>query len=291
MPDSRVLVTGASGHVGGRLLEALREQGRPVRALSRDPSRLNGDGIEVAEGDVLDPDALAAALSGIGVAYYLIHSLGGDDYAATDREAATAFASAAAEAGIDRIVYLSGIGRGDLSPHLASRQEVGRILREGPVTTIELRASIVIGAGSASFEGLRALVDLFPVVLVPDWARTPSQPIAVDDVVAYLLEAAGIAADGAAVYEVGGRDRVPYTAILEEYARSSGKTRVISTVPAPAATAALATATKAVQPARLRLLSDLLDSLRIDTSVQDEAAREAFAVEPRGLVESIAGAT
>jgi uncharacterized protein YbjT (DUF2867 family) len=285
----RVLLTGATGYVGGKLLGALLERDVPVRALTRDPSRLEPRaGLEVVAGDVLDRHSLAPAFDAVEVAYYLVHSLGSPDYDETDRDAARTFAAAALAAGVGRIVYLGGIGHGELSPHLASRQEVGKILRESGVPTVELRASIVIGTGSVSFDAFTTLVDTLPLTVLPDWARTPSQPIAVDDVVAYLLEAAEIDLDGAEIFEVGGADEVPYSAILEEYARQSGATRAIATVPAPAALSALATALKPLQPERARILSDLFDSLRIDTSVQDDRARERFSVQPRGLADAIA---
>jgi uncharacterized protein YbjT (DUF2867 family) len=284
-----ILLTGATGYVGGKLLAALLERDVPVRALTRDPSRLAARaGLEVVAGDVLDRDSLAPAFDGVQVAYYLVHSLGSQDYDETDREAARTFSAAALAAGVSRIVYLGGIGHGELSPHLASRQEVGKILRESGVPTVELRASIVIGTGSVSFDAFTTLVDTLPLTVLPDWARTPSQPIAVDDVVDYLIEAAEIDLDGAEIFEVGGADEVPYSAIVEEYARQSGATRAIATVPAPAALSALATALKPLQPERARIISDLFDSLRIDTSVRDDRARACFSVRPRGLADAIA---
>jgi uncharacterized protein YbjT (DUF2867 family) len=269
-----IFLTGATGYVGGRLLDALLERGTHVRALTRDASRLRRSGLEVVEGDVRDD--LTEALAGVDVAYYLVHSLGEEDFGSADREAALAFAASALDAGLRRIVYLGGLGRGELSPHLASRQEVGRLLRDSGVPTIELRASVVIGEGSASFDTFRTLARL-PVAVLPDWVETPSQPIAVDDVVAYLLEAADVAVDGSAVFEIGGADVVPYRAILEAAGGAS------LTVPAPGVVADLATLLKPLQPARARVVSDLLDSLRVDTSVHDDAARQVFAVQPRGL--------
>jgi uncharacterized protein YbjT (DUF2867 family) len=284
-----VLLTGATGYVGGKLLDALLDRNVPVRALTRDVSRLAARaGLEVAAGNVSDAASLAGAFDGVGVAYYLVHSLGAENYAETDRDAARTFGAAALAAGVERIVYLGGIGHGELSPHLESRQEVGKILRESGVPTVELRASIVIGAGSVSFDAFTTLVDTLPLTVLPDWARTPSQPIAVDDVVAYLLEAAKLELDGSEVFEIGGSDRVPYTAILEEYARQSGAPRAIATVPAPGALSTVATALKPLQPERARIVSDLFDSLRIDTSVQDDRANDRFTVRPRGLTDAIA---
>jgi uncharacterized protein YbjT (DUF2867 family) len=267
-------VTGGTGYVGGRLLDALAAKGVEVRALTRDASRLDRDGVEVVEGDVRGD--LTAGLADVDVAYYLVHSLGTQDFGTADRDAADAFAASARAAGVGRIVYLGGLGRGDLSPHLASRQEVGRILRESGVPTIELRASVVIGDGSVSFDTFTTLAAL-PVSVLPDWIDTPSQPIAIDDVVRYLVEAAEVDVDGSAVYEIGGADVVPYRAVLE----AVGGTAI--TLPAPGIVADIATALKPVQPERARVVSDLLDSLRVDTSVHDDAALRAFSVRPLGL--------
>jgi uncharacterized protein YbjT (DUF2867 family) len=267
-------VTGGTGYVGGRLLDALAAKGVEVRALTRDASRLDRDGVEVVEGDVRGD--LTAGLADVDVAYYLVHSLGTQDFGTADRDAADAFAASARAAGVGRIVYLGGLGRGDLSPHLASRQEVGRILRESGVPTIELRASVVIGDGSVSFDTFTTLAAL-PVSVLPDWIDTPSQPIAIDDVVRYLVEAAEVDVDGSAVYEIGGADVVPYRAVLE----AVGGTAI--TLPAPGIVADIATALKPVQPERARVVSDLLDSLRVDTSVHDDAALRAFSVRPVGL--------
>ena len=278
-----IFLTGATGYVGGRLLDALLEDGRDVRALTRDASALRRDGVDVREGDVRDEAALAEALAGVRVAYYLVHSLGDADFGAADREAAQSFASAAGAAGVGRIVYLGGLGRGELSPHLASRQEVGRILRESAVQTIELRASVVIGEGSVSFDTFTTLAQL-PLAVLPDWVDTPSQPIAIDDVVAYLVEAADVDAAGSAVFEIGGADVVPYRAILDAVGGAA------LTVPAPGLVADLATALKPLQPERARVVSDLLDSLRIDTTVQDDAALRVFSVRPRGLAEAVRSA-
>jgi uncharacterized protein YbjT (DUF2867 family) len=284
-----ILVTGASGFVGGRLVPALVDRGERVRALSRHPETLDlPDGVAAVAGDVLDPASLAAALEGVGAAYYLVHSLGSATFGETDREAAETFASCSREAGVEQIVYLGGLGRGELSPHLESRHEVGRILRRSGVPTIEFRASIVIGGGSASYDALRALVDLLPVTVLPDWARNPSQPIGIDDLVRYLVAALDADVETSQVVEIGGADRVPYTAILEEYARQSGKLRAIATVPAPAAVAAVAKALQPLQPDRVQVVTDLFDSLRVDTSVHDPEPAERLGVDPRGLVEAIA---
>jgi uncharacterized protein YbjT (DUF2867 family) len=284
MPRRTTFVTGATGFVGGRLIDALLERGDEVLALTRDASRLSPrEGVEVVEGDVGDVDLLSGALRRAQVAYYLVHSLGTDDFAARDRQAALSFAAAAERADVERIVYLSGLGRGSLSPHLASRQEVGLVLRQSTVTTVELRASVVVGHGSVSFDTFEALAEL-PLAVLPDWVENLSQPIAVDDVVAYLLEAADIELDGDAVFEIGGRDVVPYREILGALGGTA------ATVPTPGLVADVARYLKSVQPERMRVVTDLLDSLRVETTVQDDAALSTFAVRPRGLADAIAAA-
>jgi len=286
-----VLLTGATGYVGGRLGRVLQEEGVPVRCLARRPEHLAtrvGEGTEVVKGDVLDAASLGPALEGVGVAYYLVHSMGSDDgFEEQDRRAATIFGRAAREAGVERIVYLGGLGRGpDLSPHLESRQEVGRILRESGVPTIELRASIVIGSGSLSFEMVRALVERLPVMLTPRWTRSLSQPIAIEDVIAYLRAALDLEIDGSRVFEIGGADRVSYRDILREFARQRGLRRLI--VPVPVLTPGLSSLWLAlVTPLLARVGRKLVDSVRNDTVVEDDSALSAFPVRPRGLEESI----
>jgi len=192
--QNMILLTGATGYVGGRLLAELEKAGYAVRCLSRHPETLRprvAPSTEVVRGDVSDPPSLQQALRGVDTAYYLIHSMAADDdFEQRDRSAAAHFAEAARRAGVRRIIYLGGLGVGpDLSTHLASRQEVGEILRHSGVPTLELRASIIIGSGSLSFEMIRALVDRLPFMIIPKWVRVKAQPIAIEDVIAYLLHA------------------------------------------------------------------------------------------------------
>jgi len=187
-----VLLTGATGYVGGRLLKALEQTPRRVRCLARRPDYLRpkvARSTEVVGGDLLDPATLDAAMKDVSTAYYLVHSMGAKgDFDEVERRSADNFARAAHAAGVKRIIYLGGLGEGgQLSRHLASRQQVGRILRESGVPTIEFRASIIIGSGSLSFEMIRALVDKLPVMITPRWVRMRAQPIAIEDVVAYLM--------------------------------------------------------------------------------------------------------
>ena len=292
--SERVLLTGATGYVGGRLLHALEAGGRPVRCLARRPDHLRprvGAATEVVAGDVTDARSLAPALEGVGAAYYLVHSMAAtDDYAERDRQAAAVFAGAARAAGVRRIVYLGGLGRGvDLSEHLASRQEVGRILRDSGVPTLELRASIVIGSGSLSFEMIRALVEKLPVMVTPRWVGVPTQPIAIEDVIAYLLKALDLRQAGSAVFEIGGADRVSYADIMHEYARQRGLRRWM--IPVPLLTPKLSSLWLGlVTPIYARVGRQLIESLRNPTVVHDDAAQRAFAVRPRGFREAIARA-
>ena len=222
------------------------------------------------------------------IAYYLVHSMDASrSFEALDRRAATNFATAAAEAGVRHIVYLSGLGSGaDLSAHLASRHEVGDILRSSGVVTTELRASIVIGAGSASFETVRAVVERLPAIPAPKWVDTAAQPIAIDDVIDYLLTVLIPEPTRSAVFEIGGGDRVTYAEVMREYARQRKLRRRV--LPMPVRTArAWRLFLGMLTPTHGRVAATMLDSLRNETVVSDPAAREAFAVKPRGLPEAI----
>src|SRR3954451_20601849 len=230
----RVLLAGGTGYVGGRLLQALVDRRVDVRCLARRPEAIPARrGLEVVAGDALDADSVRRALDGVDVAYYLIHAMGStDSFERLDREAATIFAEAARDAGVGRIVYLGGLGEGsDLSPHLASRQEVGRLLASTGVQTIEFRASIVIGSGSLSFELVRALTERLPVMVTPRWVRTRTQPVAIEDMIAYLLAALDLDAGDSEVFEVGGAEAATYADLMREYARQRGLRRLLIRVP------------------------------------------------------------
>ena len=286
-----LLLTGASGYVGGRLLTRLEEAGRRVRCMSRRPDQLaarTAPSTEVVRGDVTEPASLVNALEGVEVAYYLVHSMSGDaDYRTADREGAAAFGAAALAAGVRRIVYLGGLGHGeDLSGHLASRQEVGATLAASGVPTIELRASIVIGSGSTSFEMIRALVDRLPVMVTPRWVGTRTQPIAVEDVVGYLLLAADLDIEGSRVIEIGGPDRVSYGQLMREYARQRGLRRTMISV--PVLTPRLSSLWLGlVTPVYARVGRELVEGLRNETVVRDPSALSLFPIRPRGVRESI----
>ena len=290
-----ILLTGATGYVGGRLLTQLASREHRVRSLARNPDHLLHRvpaGVEVVAGDVTDRGSLDAAFTGIDAAYYLVHSMGeASGFEDREREGAANFAAAAGAAGVRRIVYLGGLGdeRAGLSPHLRSRQEVGRILRESGVPTIELRASIVIGSGSVSFEMIRALTEHLPVMITPRWVSVLAQPIAIQDLIAYLLEAIEVPLDGSLVVEVGGADRLSYLALMQEYARQRGLKRLIIRV--PLLTPRLSSLWLGlVTPLYARVGRKLIESIRHPTVVTTDTARRLFSVRPVGAAEAIRAA-
>src|SRR3990170_4342259 len=282
-----ILLTGASGYVGGRLLAALEAAGHRVRCLARHPEFLQSrvaSTTQVVKGDVLDPESLAAALDGVDTAYYLVHAMGsGNTFEEEESRAAGNFADAARAAGVRRIVYLGGLGSGSrLSPHLASRQETGRILRESGVPTVEFRASIIIGSGSLSFEMIRALVDRLPVMITPRWVRIKSQPISIEDVIAYLLAALDVSLEDSVVLEIGGEDVVSYRDIMREYARQRGLKRIM--IPVPVLTPGLSSLWLGlVTPVYARIGRKLIDSIPHETVVKDDRALQMFKIRPRGI--------
>ncbi len=295
--DARlVLLTGATGYVGGRLLSALRDAGERVRCVARRPEFLGHKvdaRTEIVQGDLLDPPSLDAAMRGVDVAYYLVHSMGtaGDAFEETDRRAAASFGAAARAAGVQRIIYLGGLGAPtpELSPHLRSRHEVGDVLRASGVPVIELRASIVIGSGSLSFEMVRALVERLPVMITPRWVAVPAQPIAISDVLAYLMEARDLPGRESATYEIGGADQVSYGDLMHEYARQRGLRRLM--IPVPFLTPRLSSLWLGlVTPVYARVGRKLIDSIRHETVVRDDAASRVFRVRPRGIRDAIGSA-
>lgn len=283
-----LLLTGAAGYVGRRLLRSLEAHGRRVRCLVRRPEALRetAPATEVVVGDLLDEGSLHAALDGVTHAYYLVHSMSTEgEFAERDRQASRAFGSACRKAGVRRIVYLGGLGRGDhLSEHLSSRQEVGTILRSSGVPVVELRAAVIVGAGSLSFELVRGLVDKLPVLVTPTWVRTPTQPIAIDDVVAYLEEALEV--EPAGIYEIGGADRLSYDGLLRGYARARGLRRLL--IPVPLLSPALSALwLSLVCPRQARVGRALIDGVRNETVVTDPAAERVFRRRPTGIDEAL----
>jgi uncharacterized protein YbjT (DUF2867 family) len=288
----RILLTGATGYVGGRLLHALLERGVDVRCFARRPEAIPPQpGLEVVAGDALDAVAVRRALESIDIAYYLIHAMGApESFEQLDRRAAATFAAAARDAGVRRIVYLGGLGEGpDLSPHLASRQEVGRLLASTGIETIELRASIVIGSGSLSYELVRALTERLPVMITPRWVETRAQPIAIEDMIAYLLAALDLDARGSEVFEVGGAEVATYGDLMREYARQRGLRRLLIRV--PVLTPRLSSLWLGlVTPVYARVGRKLIESLPHETVVRNPSALERFPIRPRGYREAIARA-
>ncbi len=292
MGIARILLTGATGYVGGRLLTRLEDAGRSVRCLARRPEALQGrvgEGTEVVQGDVLTPATLPSAFEDIDTAYYLVHALGSTgDFEAQDRAAAAHFAEAARVAGVRRIIYLGGLGNPEeaLSQHLRSRQETGAVLREHHPEVLEFRASIVLGSGSLSFEMLRALVERLPVMICPRWVRVLAQPIAVEDLLTYLMEAAELPDGPSHIFEIGGPDRVSYGQLMQEYARQRGLKRWM--IPVPGLTPHLSSLWLGlVTPLYARVGRKLVESLRNPTLVSNDMALQTFALRPRGVVEAM----
>ncbi len=289
-----ILLTGASGYIGGRLLRTLHERGERVRAIARRPDELRGRvpaDVEVAGGDVLDANTLPGAFEGVDTAYYLIHAMASrHDFESEERIGAENFARAAKTAGIRRIIFLGGLGSEGLSKHLASRQDVGRILRDSGVTTLEFRASIILGSGSLSFELVRALVERLPVMIAPRWASQLTQPIAIEDMIDYL--AAGLDAElpASRTVEVGGTDRVSYLDLMREYAKQRSLGRRF--IPVPVLTPWLSSKWLGlVTPVYARVGRKLIDSLRNETIVSTPGAATLFPkIKPRGFREAIARA-
>lgn len=290
-----VLLTGASGYVGGRLLKSLENRGYRLRCLARRPAVLQakaGPSTEVVAGDVFDRRSLELALCDVDVAYYLIHSMGSaGSFEQADRQAARNFGEAAKAAGVSRILYLGGLGNTEeaLSAHLRSRHEVGDVLRESGVPVLELRASIIIGSGSLSFEMIRSLVERLPLMITPKWVRVPAQPIAIDDVLQYLVAALQLPVSQYRIYEIGGADQVSYADIMLAYARQRGiHLRMISV---PVLTPYVSSLWLGlVTPLYARVGSKLIESIIHSTVVRDAAALESFAIRPMGIEAAIRSA-
>ncbi|HEX5043705.1 MAG TPA: SDR family oxidoreductase [Candidatus Polarisedimenticolaceae bacterium] len=290
-----ILLTGATGYVGGRLLPLLVADGWRVRCLARQPEHLSPRvpaGVEVVQGDLLDAASLSAAMQGVEAGFYLVHSMSATgDFETQDRLAAENFAAAAHAAGVQRLIYLGGLGEDepDLSAHLRSRHEVGVRLRAHDVPVIEFRASIIIGSGSLSFEMIRALVERLPVMVTPRWVQVTAQPIAIGDVLTYLRAALSLELDGSIVVEIGGPDQVSYRELMREYARQRGLRRWM--IPVPLLTPRLSSLWLGlVTPLYARVGRKLVDSLRHPTVVRDDSAQRLFPIRPVGVQEAIARA-
>ena len=289
----RALVTGATGFVGGKLTEALSRRGAAVRCLVRDRSRaseLEHAGHELHEDDVLDPESLKGAALGVDVAYYLIHSMGrgGDGgFVRRERSAARAFASMAREAGVERVVYLGGLGEQPSSEHLRSRHETAEILgREGPPLTY-FRAAMVVGAGSDSYRTLRHLVERLPAMIAPAWLETATQPIGVEDVIAYLSEAPDVAASTGREVQIGGPDVLTYGEMLDRMAGALGR-RPAPRIPVPFITPRLSSLwIGLVTPVDAAVARPLVEGLSTETVVTDPSGAALFDVEPAPFDETL----
>jgi len=289
-PARRIAIAGASGYVGRLLVDRLAEAGHKVLALARHVGTLRtSERITAASVDVADPEATARVLAGIDVAYYLVHAMaGGAGFEGRDRELAASFGRAARSAGVGRIVYLGALGRGDLSAHLVSRQEVGEVLAASGVPVVELRAAVILGAGSISYEMLRSLTERLPIMVCPRWITTRLQPLAERDLLAYL---AGSIVAPAGVYEIGTPDVTDYGSMMRCYAEARGlRPRRIFTVPfvTPSLSARWV---DLVSPVDRRISHALIQSLVNEVVVHDpERTFAAFGITPLSVREAVRGA-
>ena len=290
--DSLILLTGATGYVGGRLLKQLEQAGHHIRCMARHPENLSSkidSKTEVVQGDVLDKASLEEAMQGVKIAYYLVHSMGSKtSFETADRLAAQNFGEMAKASGVERIIYLGGLGNQDepLSPHLKSRQEVGQILRESGVRVLEFRASIVIGSGSLSFEMIRALVERLPIMITPRWVSSPAQPIAIKDLTAYLLEGLNIPLPDSQIFEIGGADQVSYADIMRAYASLRGLR--IRMLPVPVLSPLVSSLWLGlITPLYARIGRKLVESIVHSTLVRDTSAAQAFQISPIGVNEAL----
>ena len=291
----QILVTGATGFVGRNLVPALLDDGHEIRALTRARSSTESmldPRVEVREGDLLEPETIEGVFADVDVAYYLVHSLGyGKEFATVDHRAASNFAAAASAAGVARVIYLGGLGEtgSDLSEHLRSRREVEAILAEGAYELTTFRAAVIIGAGSGSFEMIRQLVGRLPVMITPRWVRTPVQPIAIRDVVAYLRGALAVPETAGRTLEIGGPEVLTYEEMLRRTASAMG--RRLFMIPIPALTPRLSVYwIDLVTDTPKRISHPLVEGLRNPVVVTDETAQRLLDVELTPFDEALARA-
>jgi uncharacterized protein YbjT (DUF2867 family) len=289
---TKVLLTGATGYIGGRLLRRLQEKNIALVCFTRRAEALEhkvSSNTSIVEGDVQNKEDLVRAMQGVDVAYYLIHSMGGkDNFEKADRIAAQNFAEAARESHVKRIVYLGGLGSSDeeLSAHLKSRHEVGEILKSSDAQTIEFRASIVIGSGSLSFELVRTLVNRLPILIMPKWVQVPAQPIWINDLLSYLEQALSVECEKNNIFEIGGSEIVSYRKLMEVYAQQMGLKRLMINV--PVLTPYLSSLWLGlVTPVFARIGRRLVNSLKNPTVVNDFSAKQFFDVTPVGVEAAI----
>ena len=284
-----VLVTGATGYVGGRLVPELLESGYRVRVLVRDAARLEGRSwlhkVEVSVGDVLEPETLTFAMKNVGVAYYMIHSMmDTQEFHERDVIAANNFGRAARDAGVHRIIYLGGLGEpeADLSQHLRSRQQTGEVLRKSGVPVTEFRAAIVVGSGSISFEMIRYLTERLPVMICPQWVFTKVQPVSISDVLEYLVRALDTPGSTGKIIEIGGNEVLTYGEMMTEYASVRGLNRRL--IPVPVLTSRLSSHwVHWITPIPSEIAGPLIEGLRNEVILHDDLAAQLFPeIEPIG---------
>lgn len=291
----RVLVLGATGYIGGLLVPALLRRGHAVRCLVRDPAKLArrswAGEVEMMKGDALDLESLPEAFRDVEVVYYLIHSMGGgasSDFARRDRQAASNAALVAREQGVERIIYLGGLGadEAELSEHLASRREVERVLAGTGVPLTVFRAAVIVGAGSVSFRMVRYLAERLPVLITPRWVSTLIQPVAQDDVLRYLADALEAEDSVGRTFEIGGADVLTYGDMIRVYSRVRGLRRAL--IPVPVLTPKLSSYwVGLVTPISSSIAIPLIQGLKSEVVVRDPAAREVFPFEPLGYEEAV----
>ena len=292
----RILVTGVTGYIGGRLTPRLLQEGHHVRVLARSRARILSrcwsSSVEVAVGDALNPETLSGALEGVDCAYYLIHSMAGKSgFQEMDLQAARTFGEAARKAGVNRIIYLGGLGdpEDELSPHLRSRQETGQALRESGVPVTEFRAAVIVGSGSISFEMIRHLVERLPIMVCPKWIYSRIQPIAIDDLLEYLVAALYEPESRGSIIEIGGEDVTTYKGLMLGYASARGLRRLL--IPVPVLSPRLSSYwVHWTTPIPAKITAALVEGLRNDVVVTDNLARTLFPhIRPQGYSSAIQG--
>jgi uncharacterized protein YbjT (DUF2867 family) len=292
--DNRlVLITGSTGFVGSRLVTELLSRGKKLRLLIRKPSTISIQGIDVTEGDLLRPLSLQAAFKGVDTAYYLVHSMSGGraGFERRDREAAVNFRNAAEKAGVRRVIYLGGLGeKGEgLSEHLTSRLEVARILQEGKFSTTFLRAAVIVGAGSASFEMIRALVERLPIMITPKWVSTRCQPIAISNVISYLAECLDSEATTGKTFDIGGPEILTYREMMERFAAVSGRKLFIAPVPFLTPTLSSYWVTL-ITPVKPSVSMPLIEGLANEVICRDTSIRDLIPIQLTGFNDAVINA-
>jgi uncharacterized protein YbjT (DUF2867 family) len=292
--DRLVLITGVTGYVGGLLAPRLLEKGVSVRVLARDPGCLAGrpwlKQVEVVQGDTLSPATLNQAMQGVSTAYYLVHNMAnGRNYIESEPPSARNFATAAAAANVEHIIYLGGLANPaeDIGEHLRSRIQTGEILRQAGVPVTEFRASLIIGSGSISFEMIRYLTEQFPILAGPRWMHNRTQPIAIQDVLDYLTSALDVPTCRGNIYEIGGKDVLTYAGTMYIYARLRGLKRRLFVIPGMPVQW-MATLAGALTPVPAEIAGPLFDGMRTDSVVQTDSARQDFPqIQPDGYESSV----